>query len=72
MIELNQWWEIVLVLYALIVFAIALTKPPMVMKTAKIKVFIKMFKGERNTIIFFYVFGLIVLLFGLFGEVWFT
>lgn len=49
---------ILLIIYAVAVFYIALKKPEKVWQMAKIRAFIKVL-GEKGTVIFFYVFAVI-------------
>ena len=49
---------ILLVIYSIAVFFIALKKPEKVWSMAKIQMFIKLL-GEQGTVIFFYIFSVI-------------
>jgi hypothetical protein len=54
---------IVLILYAAVVVWITVAKPKAIWEMAKIKMFIKWF-GEKGTVIFFYVWGALALVIG--------
>lgn len=62
----NALWGVLLLVYAVVVVILALTKPEAVWKMKKIQTFEKVL-GAKGTIIFFYVFAVICAGFG----VWF-
>ena len=60
----NALWGTLLVVYAIVVVVLAITKPEPVWKMKKIQTFEKIL-GEKGTIIFFYIFAAIACGFGL-------
>ena len=54
---------IIMVIYSAFVVWIAIKKPPKIWGMAKVKLFIKVL-GEKGTVIFFYIFALIVAVVG--------
>ncbi|MDV2989647.1 MAG: hypothetical protein P3T54_05835 [Dehalogenimonas sp.] len=57
-------WGIILVVYALLVIALAVFKPAPVWRLGKIQAFVKLL-GEKGTVIFFLIFAIIVLVIGI-------
>lgn len=55
---------ILMVAYAALVVWIAVKQPPKIWGMAKVKLFIKVL-GEKGTVIFFYIFALIVAIVGI-------
>lgn len=53
-----------LIIYAMIVFFITMKKPTKIWNMGKIRFFVKVL-GEKGTIIFFYIWGLIALVVGI-------
>lgn len=57
-------WGIILVVYALLVIALTVFKPAPIWRLGKIQGFIKLL-GEKGTVVFFWIFALIVLIIGI-------
>jgi hypothetical protein len=63
-VEAATIWGIILVVYALLVIALAVFKPAPVWRLGKIQAFVKLL-GEKGTVIFFLIFAIIVLVIGI-------
>lgn len=57
--EASDYWGIGLIVYAVLVIALTIFKPGPIWRMGKIQGFVKLL-GEKGTVIFFWIFALIV------------